>query len=396
MLSDEEYGAVLLRPLADEPRQPSTVDIGRALAEGRRRRRRRRLAGYAASGALAVVIIGMVAVTVAVPALDDQGPRRGTEPSATGTAAPEPAPAAVPAPVTACTVERLALPGGPTGSGVEGGSPNGRYLVGLFSEKPRVVFWDNRKPVEVPMPGTNPLLVDVNDAGVAVGYAWLDPTGPTPFAYVPGGTPRSLPGGRYADARAINSAGVVVGNDLTAKRPVIWRSRTADPTPLAIPAGALATAEDIDDDGTVVGTLDGRPYVWEPDGGGRFPLMPRIGTDLERLQIRNGWLITRTRSQSGVYLMRWNLRTGDTAELRQFADRKTMITAFGWFTGYDEQMRATLTTPTATLVLPALNPTQAGLITNTTQAISDDGRMIAGETRDPVLRVPVAVAWNCS
>ena len=39
----EAYAALMLRPLADEEYPPSTIDVGRAMAEGRRGLRRRRV-----------------------------------------------------------------------------------------------------------------------------------------------------------------------------------------------------------------------------------------------------------------------------------------------------------------------------------------------------------------
>jgi hypothetical protein len=72
METDEEYASLVLRAL-DEPRlDMSTVDIGRAMTEGRRRRRIRRIAGLVSVGtATALVLVG---VPVATGALRHGGP----------------------------------------------------------------------------------------------------------------------------------------------------------------------------------------------------------------------------------------------------------------------------------------------------------------------------------
>src|SRR6266508_2723411 len=125
MMSDEEYGAVVLRPLAGEPRAPSMVDIARALADGRRRRRVRKIKVYCASTAAAVLVLAGGAALVAPrpdarpplvaessPAVPQPSPP--TQPSAPApTAQPSashPASANTPSAPVSCKVERLPIP----------------------------------------------------------------------------------------------------------------------------------------------------------------------------------------------------------------------------------------------------------------------------------------------
>src|SRR5689334_7453376 len=72
MEPDEEYATLVLRALDAPPPHPSTVDIGRAVTEGRRRRRLRRLTGVLATGTAAAVVL--VAVPVGAAALRHGGP----------------------------------------------------------------------------------------------------------------------------------------------------------------------------------------------------------------------------------------------------------------------------------------------------------------------------------
>src|SRR5688572_9381846 len=95
MRSEEEYGAVLLRPLSQDPPAPSTVDITRAITEGRRRRRARRLSGYAA--AATVTVIAMASLPTARGLLSQNAtPAPGTAPTGTAPAPTGPAPSGEP------------------------------------------------------------------------------------------------------------------------------------------------------------------------------------------------------------------------------------------------------------------------------------------------------------
>jgi hypothetical protein len=97
-MNDDDYGALLLRPLAGEPTGPTRADLPRAMRMGRRMRHRRRWSGFAAlfAALTAAVVAGGLALAPA-----------STAPKPEPTLPPEPA---VPA---ACTAGSLPVGGQP-------------------------------------------------------------------------------------------------------------------------------------------------------------------------------------------------------------------------------------------------------------------------------------------
>src|SRR3954469_10687446 len=71
----------LLRSLDPEPPTPSTVDISRAIAAGRKRRMRRGV-GYAGVAAVTTLVVAGVAVAVGQNGHDGGRPRPATPPAA--------------------------------------------------------------------------------------------------------------------------------------------------------------------------------------------------------------------------------------------------------------------------------------------------------------------------
>src|SRR6266540_430071 len=142
-METEEYATLLLAPLYGEPTTPSTVDIKRAVAEGRRRRRSRQVLGYAAIAALtALALAGLPAadrlLANAGPApkggpagspTTSSSPAASGSPTAAGSPAivqpPEPTAhaTATPRPPTRCTLARLPIPSGRTMGLVTGADP---------------------------------------------------------------------------------------------------------------------------------------------------------------------------------------------------------------------------------------------------------------------------------
>jgi uncharacterized membrane protein len=289
----------LLRPLDDEPRTPSTVDIRRAIADGRRRRRTRRGAAYA--GVAAVTALSLAGVSLAANgrvnhAPPDAAASRGQATTATS------APAAT-AP-TSCALERLPAPDNDPMALVSGADPTGSYLVGRSYPKAggyQAVIWHNGKVRKVMLPGDiEESLRDVNSTGTAVGWSYdgdrgKENTRQIPYVYRDGKVSK-LPGDVQGSAEAINDAGAIVGND-DADGAVLWPSATAQPVRLPKPAGVTqGTASDIDEDGTVVGNFDYvRPYVWFADGTHRDLPMPTLdgkkAVGARVFSIRNGWAI---------------------------------------------------------------------------------------------------------
>lgn len=391
MVTDEEYGNVLLRPLAGEPRTPSTVDVTRALAEGRRRRLRRRLLAYASSGLTALVLVTALTLTLTLGGLRDGAPR--PVPPETGVSVRPPT-SDSPAPRLTCSVTRLVLPpesGAP--STVTGGSPNGRYLVGT-SNRPDPAFWiwdSTTVANRVALKGRGAGLADVNDSGVAVGVEeGVD--GVVVPVVVEGGKVVRLSTGAGI-AVAINNAGVILGAD--SDGPVLWRSATGGKARLTTP-DAGAGVFDIDDAGTVYGSVGGRPYVWDSasGSGGFVSLPPAVERALDGYRMRAGWLVNRAPGgTSGDHALRMNVATREVTEVKELAGRPTAVAANGWLAGYDRADRPVLVTPSGPAVLPGLGVTSTAVAIPKT--ISDDGRTIGGEAPAGDSTANTAVVWRC-
>jgi hypothetical protein len=279
---------------------------------------------------------------------------------------------------------------------VTGGDPTGRYVVGRsYGSDMKVWLWDDGTPTQVPVPGDDERLADVNQNGVGVGFSYSGGT-VTPYVYVAGKV-KPLGGVPSGEAVAINVQGVIVGNDGATGRPVRWQSPTSTATPMPFPGGVTARVTDIGDDGTAVGDVGDRPYAWAPDGTGRYLSMPKglTSNKAEFLQISGAWVIGRTIVGGTEIGLRWHLPTGQATEVRQFADRPSRVNAQGWMTGFDAQHRAILVTPAGTTIMPDLSTHRAGSFANMPNAMSDDGRMIAGDALDKRIGDNLAVRWIC-
>jgi hypothetical protein len=434
----------LLMSLDDEPRGPSRVDIQRAIADGRRRRFRRGI-GY--TGAAAVTALAVAGTSVAGGVFGDSP----TQSAATGTArtaVPTPSKAAYTIPgtpgwrapaataPTSCTLDRLPAPDNAPQALVSGADPTGRYIVGRSYPKAggyQAVIWHDGKADKVMLPGDlEESLQDVNSAGTAVGWSYAgggEDTGPVPYVYRDGKVSK-LPGVRRGSAYAINDAGAIAGDD-SADAALVWPSATAQPIRLPLPAGASsATARDIDEDGTVVGSITmGKrtprsadvPYVWFPDGTHRPLPLPTLD-DKQAVaarvsSVRNGWATGMANgdaraaglpgagdpagkttakpsppSPSGA--VRWNVRTGEVRvfdELRFGADATN---AHGWQVGTDRKGRPVLLADAAPVVLPGLVDHQPDGLTTIPSTLSDDGRVIAGQSDNPRGKIQ-AIVWRC-
>jgi uncharacterized membrane protein len=410
----------LLRTLDDEPRTPSTVDIRRAIADGRRRRARRGV-GYA--GAATVTALAVAGVSVAGGVVTDSPPQAGTtgEPPTTASAAPKgeftipgtagwSAPPATPP--TACTLERLPVPDREPMALVSGGDPTGRYLVGRSYPKGggyQAVIWHDGTPQKVMLPGDlEESLRDVNSKGTAVGWSFAGgegDSGPVPYAYHDGKVSK-LPGVRRGSALAVNEAGAVVGDD-DSGHPLVWPSVTAAPIRLPVPAGASGgTAVDIDEDGTTVGNIgENQAYVWFPDGTHRALPVPDLdgkpGAVTRVFAIRNGWatgLASHEDAAKGLpasgggVSVRWHVRTGEVIALDGLTGSADATNAQGWQVGIGRRDRAVLIAGETTVTLPDLaKPGELSTIANT---LSDDGRTIAGQSDDATDTIQ-PVVWHC-
>jgi hypothetical protein len=271
-MTDNEREVRLLESLRAEPVAASTVNVQRAMAEGRRRRRVRRWSGGAAIAA--VTVAAAVGGTVAAQAT---GARPAPRNTAAGTAA---APAPKPSGPKDCAIHRLPT-GGISKAVATAGDPSGHYLAGRVyppGSHPRTVVWkDGRLQDGGTVPGEDADIYGINSKGVGVGSAYVDDK---EYPYVvENGTATRLKGGT-GSAVGINAGGVIIGglgaDGETA--PVRWSSADAAPTKLPLPSGATGgQVRAIGDDGTVIGSVqlgkDQKGYLWTPGGAGR-PLPP--------------------------------------------------------------------------------------------------------------------------
>lgn len=403
---EERYAADLLRPLARPPRTPSTVDIGRAVAEGERRQRRARWAG-SGGAALAVVLIATGGWAVAAPEHRRSTPD-GATPPPSAAVSPSPRPD-VPRPPTSCTPHRLPVPAGhPPKSVVTGADPTGRYILGRsypgVSRVPRVLIWDKGKVRAVDMPGSDQHLRDITSTGVAVGTSFVDSDRTAAWVYRDGKVSR-LAGG-VAEANAINEREAVVGS--VNGRPALWRSPTSRPTMLATPGpGWTGYAAGIDEDGTVVGRMQSAPnkpnlaYLWRPDGTLHQLAVPAVrgrpAATYTADAIRNGWVIgwaarDEVAARGGyryIQTGRWNLRAG--AVETSFAGVAEGVNRHGWMVGETEK-GAVLVAGGRTVPLPDFGKASEIDIT-IPYTVSDDAKTVAGQV--DVDGEPFAVAWRC-
>ncbi|MEV4347611.1 hypothetical protein AB0J83_24415 [Actinoplanes sp. NPDC049596] len=266
-MRDEEYGALLLRPLDGEPDAPSKIDVAKAMRDGRHRRGRRWWAGGSALvAAVAAASVGGVLATGG-----------GTPPK------PKVLPPDPPMP-GACVPAMLPIGGHPDAN-LTAGDPSGTWHAGVsepnYHEPPvfnSLLIWRGGQLVtDAKAPASSFGVRDINGAGVAVGFS--DTGANQPFAYR-NGSFHKLAGGA-GEPVAINDAGVIVGNvgpTENETRPVRWRSLTAPAEPLPLPAGVRpgeVRVRDIAEDGSIVAEIGRGGYLWSPDGTGRFLKPPK-------------------------------------------------------------------------------------------------------------------------
>jgi uncharacterized membrane protein len=412
----------LLRSLDPEPPQPSTVDITRAITAGRRRRTHRAV-GYA--GVAAVTTLAVAGTAIFAGTNRDQAPPSKTVaagpsktakpkghftiPGTTGWQAPA---ATVP---SSCTIERLTVPDGVKMALISGADSTGSYLVGRSYPKGgyQAVIWHNGKGAKVNLPGDlEEDLQGVNASGTAVGWSYQGKSdadiGPVPYAYANGKVVK-LKGG-HGQAYAINDAGAIVGD--VGDHAAVWTSPGEPPVLLPVPDGTQkSTAVAIDEDGTVVGSLDLKvPYVWFADGAYQALPLPLINgkkaVSARVFEIRNGWAIgvadaselarsgKAKGAQGNMSAVRWNVRTGETQVVTGWDAMAENLNAQGWEIGITDQGRPALLAGGKRIALPELAKHDAGTLSTIPKTISDDGKIISGQS-DDAADVIHAVIWRC-
>jgi len=190
---------------------------------------------------------------------------------------------------------------------------------------------------------------------------------------------------------------------------VVWRNAKDAPVVLPVPKGTeKSTAGDIDEDGTVVGSLDLKvPFVWFPDGTYRALPLPKIhgkpAVAARVFSIRNGWATgmadATLDARQGInpgdgVAVRWNVRTGEAqVDDRGWDDMVDAANAQGWATGIVKG-RATYIAGGHKIVLPEVAKHQAGTLSTIANTISDDGKVLGGQSDDASDTIR-AVVWHC-
>jgi len=410
MDSEETYGMRVLQPLNREPAAPSTVDIERAIADGRRHQRVRRAVGYTTvAGVTALALLALPTVAGA-PRQTAAAPTTAPAPTGVdGSAEPTATPPVVqpaPAPPKACVVSKLPVLDGDPMSIVTGADPTGRFILGRSYGRSggakTVLIWDAMKPSKVDMPGDDVQLGDISSSGIAVGLSFVDGE-VTPWLYRDHKLTQ-LPGVTSGGAHAINDAGVIAGYRIDAdghNRPVIWPTLTSPAVDLPVPDGWTGEAYDVDDDGTVVGTLAGprgieRGYLWAPDGTRReLPKPHEAGPgSIRAFTIRNGWVTGIAHGDNGAMAVRWNIGSGQVSVFLKLNVRADMANKHGWLVGSDQHGQGLFVSDLGPLLLPDLVQHRDPLDVIAT-TLSDDGRVIAGQAEDGD-EVYQAVVWECA
>ena len=391
-MNEDEFGAVLLRPLDGEPAGPARIDVAKAMRDGRRMRRRRWWAWTPACAAVtATAVTGAVLAT-------GQGPRPGPD------LPPEP-------PVPAgCTAAVLPM-GAHSSAEVSGGDPTGTWLVGRsdpMTPEPAVphsvlVWRDGKLVADLRPPDAAVRLTDVNASGVAVGAS--DRGTDYPYVYRDG-VLRKLAGGA-GRAVAINDAGVIVGmlGPSGEERPVRWASADAQPTSLTPPADVPLDAlriEDLAEDGTIAASILMRGYLWLPEGTGRFLDPPKSDGPARWFQptaFRYGWLYgtvgTPDGSGLGARLSTWRyeLRTGTWQQLA--ADGMGTQIGGGNFASNDPAVYV----GRSVLRLGAHAPSAAaGMDSFLIESVSADSRVVGGTAmsgRADPSKPGAPIMWRC-
>jgi hypothetical protein len=417
----DDYAITLLRRLDDEPGGPSRVDLGRAMAEGKRRRRVRRVAG--AGGAAALTVAMLAAVPVVMQTVRDPEPTTALEvasaPAPTGSSTVAPDASATPEAASVepaeapkkCRLEPLPIPDGVPMSLVTGMDPTGQIVLGRsYPNRAEgsypVLLWASGRPRVVDLPGSDQSLVDATSKGVAVGSSWGD-DGPRPFVVVDGEAVQ-LPGVRNGEAVAINESGQIAGTR-DGTQPVLWPSGSDEPVELPLPdSHPRGTAVDIDEDGTVIGTVidrDGsgqeRAYRWAPDGTGELLPLPTFkgqrAYSFRPQSIRNGWVtglagLDADQTEGHTIPVRLHLFSGRFVDFPNLSLWPQAGNAQGWVVGSADGL-AGLLTDDGLLRLPVFAKPQSPT-SNLAVVVSDDGRTIGGQG-DNADGNPQALLWRC-
>ncbi|MCY1137123.1 hypothetical protein OWR29_03870 [Actinoplanes sp. Pm04-4] len=395
-MTEDDPAVRILRTMPDEPPLPSTVDVERTMAEGRRRRRTRRWSGGVALVAVTAVAAG--GGTLATAALrDEPAPVKPVPPVTVASKAPAPVP-------KNCKVTLLPS-GGIKKALVTAGDPTGRYFAGRVYPPSGVhtVLWKDGVLQPVPkMPGDDAGFRAINSSGVAVGSSF---EGDQQYGYVlEGGTVTRLKGGPGAPS-AIDDSGLIVGSlgDPSMEgTPVKWASSRATPEKLKLPSGyPHADANLIGEDGTIVGAVyqgvgEGTTYLWRPDGTGRLLPRPKGADYFWTDTISNGWLYGRAVYDSDrtrdFTSYRYSIATGKYEKLATELSPSAYGAENGWVAGV--AVGPVIIAGKKVVDLPRYQKMREYMIT----AYSADGKTAAGysyDNTDSEVAANRPLKWTC-
>lgn len=418
---EHEEARRLLTPLAGEPAAPSSVDVRRAIADGRRHLRTRRLTGVGAVAAVtALLVAGVPMVVDAARGAGDRPP--AADPATTG--AISPSPPSAPAPPTECELELLPEPAGLAESVAFGSGPTGRIVYGQSlaevaenapePELPRPTLWIEGEPVPISIDGGAVTVRDVNSAGTAVlldeEVTGEDVEGQArSWRYQDGAVTRLA--GANVRAKAINEQGVIAGTRAGRTVPVVWPSPGSDPVDLPLPAGyEKVTVTDIADDGTVVAfaersTGPGRALLWRPDHSLLELPVPELewgpvsfpASSYQDGLVTAAVLVEDPTGDGRYRILQYDLATGRFDDLSSEAplDPTSPLpwNRHGWLAGEASAGQAALWTPTGGLVpLPDLG--NHDWFANLPASITDDGHTVVGTVTDRDWESHAAT-WHC-
>ncbi|WP_034216363.1 hypothetical protein [Actinoplanes subtropicus] len=308
----------------------SRLEVETLVHTGRQRVVRRRTWRAAVGAALAVGVLVALPSLLARPekraiVVDTAPSISAKPPSRTPSQAPSQTPSQTPARAV-CAMTALPVPAGLEDVQVAGVDPTGRYIVGNATRgnnwKP--VLWTGGQARALAVLGPSMQLTGVNAAGVVVGQLGLGSHEQT-FRYQNGKYTRlTTPAGSWHafPQPVINTAGDIVVNVEPSGNSggegsivLFWPAGEAAARKLPLPAGANVLA--ILDDGTLVGALykNGSAiaaYTWDQQGHGTKLATPK-GQTSAAYAARGDW------ATGGFWpamsTARWNLRTGEFAEL---------------------------------------------------------------------------------
>lgn len=320
---------------------------------------------------------------------------------------------AAPAGDDECVLQELPMPKGLYFSIVTGMSEDGSviayraYPAGLTSDERYPLLYQDGEMVEVPIPGEDQQIADVNAEGLGVGFTYLDGV-ELPYVFRDGEV-AELAANDGGAAHGVNEDGDIVGAaGQYPTVPVIWKDGAVKPTELALPDNATSgEARSIDEDGTIIGyyedagTGDYKPYLWHPDGTGEDLPMPE-GVDPATAhsyasQVAGDWVSGYLSTPDGVSGIRWNLADG-TAEALDLGTAAS-INEEGTAVGDVEPYAAFQEEDGKPVELPGVSDPADNYFGDLATEIDDDGELLAGQVYagedDAGWHILKAVTWTC-